>query len=145
MDELDAVAPTARASSRALRERVGVAIEADDARRAGFEQRARVAAEADRAVDEQPAALGRRKLQDFGGHDGDVLGAPSNAELRQRARVVVGVRVALQLGEEAIVVPDVEVVELAEHVDVAGHRRGVAQARGDEHAALRVELAVWPK
>ena len=56
-------------------------------------------------------------------------------------RVVVGVRIALQLGLQAIVVPGVEVVVLAEDVDVAGDRRRLAQARRDQHASLRVELA----
>ena len=35
-----------------------IAVEADKARRAGFENRAGVSTEADRAVDEQTAALG---------------------------------------------------------------------------------------
>ena len=53
-----------------MRERVEIAIEADDARRAGLEQRARVAAEADRAVDEQAAALGPQvAASDLGGQD----------------------------------------------------------------------------
>ena len=124
MHELDAIAPRRQRLAGEL-ERVAVAIEADEPRRARFEQRARVAAEADRAVDEEAAAFGLQHLEHLGGHDGHV--GASNPELRQRARVVVGVRLALQLGEEAIVVPDVEVVELAEHVDVAGHRRGLAQ------------------
>ena len=124
--QLDAIAPRRERLARA-RERVAIAIEADEPRRARFEQRARVAAEADRAVDEQAAAL-RPQLLQRPRRSGRAR-ASSNPELRQRARVVVGVRLALQLGEEAIVVPDVEVVVLAEHVDVAGHRRGVAQAR----------------
>src|SRR5438128_7797602 len=37
-------------------------------------------------------------------------------------------------------VPDVEVVVLAEHVDVAVHRRRFAEPRRNEHTALRVEL-----
>ena len=39
------------------RQRVGVAIDPDQPRRAGFEHHARVAAEADRAIDEDAAAL----------------------------------------------------------------------------------------
>ena len=69
--ELDAVAPRRQRFARAG-ERVEVAIEADEARRAGFEQRARVAAEADGAVDEQAAVLGTEVLEDRGGHDRDV-------------------------------------------------------------------------
>ena len=97
--------------ARAQRQRVAIAIEADEPRRARFEQRARVAAEAHRTIDEDAAAFRTQLPQHFGGQDRDVRA--SNPELRQRARVVVGVRLALQLGEEAIVVPDVEVVVLA--------------------------------
>src|SRR5439155_2724800 len=55
--ELDPVAPWGqrRASDG---ERVEVAVEANQARRAGFEQRACMSAEADGTVDEQTAALG---------------------------------------------------------------------------------------
>ena len=69
--ELDAVAPR-RERVAGARQRVEIAVEADDARGARFEQRARMAAEPDRAVDEQPALLGAQILQDFGGHDRDV-------------------------------------------------------------------------
>ena len=125
-----------------LRQRVLVAIEADDARRARLEERARVAAQADRAVDEQPAALRLQLAQHFRGEHGNVAPrAGRHTPNSDSARVVVGVRLALHLGEEAIVVPDVEVVVLAEHVDIAGHRRGLAKANRNEHAALHVELA----
>ncbi len=62
-----------------------------------------------------------------------------NSDSARASSSVYGSRCSLR--EEAIVVPDVEVVDLAEHVDVAGHRGGVAQADRNEHAALRVELA----
>jgi hypothetical protein len=39
-----------------------------------------------------------------------------------------------------IVIPHVEIPDLAEDVDVAGHRRGVAQTHWNEDAALHVEL-----
>ena len=77
--ELDAVAPRRQRLARA-RQRVEVAIEADDARRARLEQRARVAAEPDRAVDEQPAPLGAEMLQDLGGHDRDVRHQMPNSD-----------------------------------------------------------------
>ena len=109
--ELDAIAPRrerfarASASASASRSRPMTRVAPR------FQERARVAAEADRAVDEDAAALGLQMLQHFGGQDRDV--AVSNAELRKRARVVVGVRLALQLGEEPIVIPHIEVVVLA--------------------------------
>ena len=56
VNELDAVAPR-RQRFTGAGERIEVAIEPDEARRARFEQRARVAAEADGAVDEQAAAV----------------------------------------------------------------------------------------
>src|SRR5437762_2332340 len=71
MYELDAVAPRRERFAR-LRQRVEIAIQADDPRRAGFEQRAGMAAQADRAVHEQPALLGTKALQDFGGHHRNV-------------------------------------------------------------------------
>src|SRR5213083_2223985 len=67
-------------------------------------------------------------------------GASSDAELREGARVFVGERLPLKLGQEAIVVPDVERVDLAQHIDVAAYHRRVAEARGYEHAPLGVEL-----
>jgi len=42
------------------------------------------------------------------------------------------------------VVPHVEEVDLAQHVDVSGHRRGITKPQGDQHAPLRVELAGLP-
>jgi hypothetical protein len=57
VDELDPVEPGAERFARA-RERIGIAIESDEAGRAVFEDRAGVAAEADGAVDEEAAALG---------------------------------------------------------------------------------------
>ena len=46
----------------------------------------------------------------------------------------------LEPGLQAIVVPGVEVVVLAEDIDVARDRRRFAQARRDQHASLRIEL-----
>ena len=63
-----------------------------------LEQRLRVAAESDRAVDEESAALGLQVLQRFGGEDGTCAAQIPNSD--KRARVVVGVRLALQLGEK---------------------------------------------
>ena len=46
-------------------------------------------------------------------------------------------RLALQLREEAVVVPDVEVSSWPKHVDVARHAGGFAQPRMNQDAALR--------
>src|SRR5262245_50684513 len=61
MHQLDTLAPGCERCTRS-RERVGVAVEADHARGAGVEQGPGMTAEADRAVDEQAAALGPEKL-----------------------------------------------------------------------------------
>ena len=61
---------------------------------------------------------------------------PLNPELRERACVVIAERLALELRGEALVVPHLEVVELADDVDLARHRGRVAQPRLNEHAAL---------
>ncbi len=45
-----------------------------------------------------------------------------------------------RLRDEALVVPDLEVVVAAENIDLARHARAFAQPRMDEHAALSVEL-----
>ena len=142
--ELDAIGPRRQRRRAPAASACAIAIEADDACRAGFEQRARVAAEPDGAVDEQAAALGLQVAAAL------PRSARARAPLKCRtptsARAsssVYGSRCSLR--QEAIVVPDVEVVDLAEHVDVAGHRRGLAQADRNEHAPLRVELAGLPE
>ena len=57
-----------------LRESVEIPIDADDARGAGLEHHARVAAKAERAVDEDAAALGRKKLQRLRRHHRNMHG-----------------------------------------------------------------------
>jgi hypothetical protein len=47
-------------------QRLGVAIESQDPRRSRLEQRARMAAETYRAIDEQPASRGRKERHRFG-------------------------------------------------------------------------------
>ena len=87
VDQLHAVGPRGERRAGAC-ERVGVAIQADEARRASFEQRARVAAEADGAVDEQAAATRLQELERFGGHDWNVglrHQMPNCASARHRA------------------------------------------------------------
>ena len=60
--------------------------------------------------------------------------------LGQRAGVVVRERIARELGDEALVVPDLEMVVLAEHVHFARHARRFPQSRMNQHAALVVEF-----
>src|SRR5690606_13536214 len=60
-----------------------------------------------------------------------VRASSSDAVLGQRPRVLVAERLALELAEEPIVVPHFQIVVLADHVDFAGHRRRLAQARVD--------------
>src|SRR5438067_1336551 len=67
MDEIRFRGPRLERLSR-LRERIGIAIDADDARGAGFKHRACVAAEADRAVHEDAATPGQQKAQGFRRH-----------------------------------------------------------------------------
>ena len=58
----------------------------------------------------------------------------------ERARVVVGERLALQLGDEPLVVPHVEEIVLAENVDLAGHPADSRSREWMSDASLRVEL-----
>ena len=136
--QLDAIAPRRERLARA-RERVAIAIEADE--RASRPLRAARA----RGRRGRPCSRRTGRRARAAGYcstsavmTGNVRHQMPNSDSARASSSVYGV--ALQLGEEAIVVPDVEVVVLAEHVDVAGHRGGVAQAHGDEHAPLRVEL-----
>ncbi len=94
--QLDAIAPR-RQRFAGAGERVEVAIEADEARRARFEQRARVAAEADGAVDEQAAvAFGpQSSSSDLGGHDRDVGHQMPNSESARASSSVYGSRCSL--------------------------------------------------
>ena len=94
MHQLDAVAPGRERFARA-RERVGIAIEADDARGAGFEQRARVAAESDGAIDEQAAALGPQELDDGRGHHGHVRHQIPDSDNARASSSVYGSRCIL--------------------------------------------------
>ena len=102
-----------------------------------------MAAETDGAVDEQAAALGLQVAQRFGGQHGNVGDQIPNSESARASSSVYGSRCSLH--QEAIVIPDVEIADLAEHVDVARHRGGIAQADRNQHAPLRVELADCPK
>src|SRR5581483_6779843 len=75
--ELDAIAPRRERVARD-RERVGIAIDADEARSAAGEQRTRVAAEADRAIDEDAAAPRLQLLEDLGGEHRFVRQMPNS-------------------------------------------------------------------
>ena len=94
MHQLDTVAPGRERFARA-RERVAIAVEANHARGAGFEQRARVAAESDGAIDEQAAALGPQEPQHLRGHDRDVRHQIPNSDNARASSSVYGSRCIL--------------------------------------------------
>ena len=71
--QIDAVGEGRQGRTRE-RQRLVVAIEADDARRARLEQRTRVAAQAHGTIDEDAARFRAQLTQDLGGQDGDVNG-----------------------------------------------------------------------
>src|SRR5712691_4801635 len=62
--------------------------------------------------------------------------------LRKPQSVLVRPLIARELLREAFVVPDLEVIDLAEHAYIADDRRAVAQQLGHDDATLRVELAL---
>src|SRR6478609_7892355 len=53
----------------------------------------------------------------------------SDSVLRECSGVVIGERLTLELADEPVVVPDLEVLRLPEDVDLARHAGGIAQAR----------------
>ena len=61
--------------------------------------------------------------------------------LRQLQAVLVGPWVAQQLLREALLVPDFEVIDLAEHAHIADDGCAVAQLLRNDDAALAVEFA----
>src|SRR5579864_3037705 len=61
-------------------------------------------------------------------------------QIRKRARVVVCKRITLQLGHEALVVPDLEMIHLTEYVDFADHRRRLTKPRRNDDTALAVNF-----
>jgi D-serine deaminase-like pyridoxal phosphate-dependent protein len=91
VDELDAVAPR-RERFGGAGEGIEVAIESNQPRRSGFEQRAGVAAETDRAVDEEAAVFGAEKLQNLGGHDRHVRHQIPNSASARASSSVYGSR-----------------------------------------------------
>ena len=62
------------------------------------------------------------------------------AAIRQRPRVVVGKRLALQFCDEPLVVPHFKKIELAEHIDFPDHRRRLAQPSRNHHTPLAVDF-----
>ena len=62
----------------------------------------------------------------------------------QRLEVLVGDRAGLQILEESCVIPDFEIIEIAEHVHLALHLRGLPQNRLHQDAPLRVQLDDLP-
>lgn len=64
--------------------------------------------------------------------------------LRERPCVFIGKRLALELGDESVVVPHLEKLHLAEHVDLANHAGGFTETRWNQDASLEVELRDQP-
>ena len=110
-----------------------------------FEQHPRVAAEADRAIDEHAAALRVQERPHLVEQNRNVprffhrlhAQIPKSDE---RRGVVIGERLGEQPRDKPLVVPDLEKGLLPQHVDFARHQRALAQPRLNQHAALRIEL-----
>jgi len=64
-----------------------------------------------------------------------------DAVLRQSQSVLVGPCFALELLEEPLIVPDLEILDATEHTDVADDRRALTEMRWDDDATLVIELA----
>src|SRR6188474_3081536 len=71
---------------------------------------------------------------------GSCIDPHSDSVFGQSETVLVGPRFALQLLEEALVVPDFEIIDPAEHADVADDGRAVAQMWWNDDAPLAVEF-----
>ena len=101
-----------------------------------------MAAEADRAVDEEAAARRLEQRQRLRDEDGRVLRGHRqipNSDSARASSSVYGSR--CMLGDEPLVVPDVERSRSGRNVDVADHPGRVAQPRMDDDAALRRRFA----
>src|SRR6266540_2199301 len=64
--------------------------------------------------------------------------------LRKPKPVFIGPSVAPELLDEALFVPNLEVVDASEHSHVADDGGAVAEMGSDDHAALHVEFAGLP-
>src|SRR6266513_5077152 len=69
-------------------------------------------------------------------------GVPSYPMLRKLEAVLVCPLIARELLREALFVPHLEVIDLAEHAHIADDRRALAQQRRDDDAPLAIELAL---
>jgi hypothetical protein len=85
VDQLNAIAESRQGFARD-RQSVEIAIQPEHAVRSRLEQRAAVAAEADRTVDEHAAARGLELLQHFGDHHGLVRGRHRHRQIPNSAR-----------------------------------------------------------
>ncbi len=94
VNQLHAIAPRRQRLARQF-ERVLIAIEADEPGGPGFEQRPRMAAEPDGAVDEQAAAFGPQELEHFGRHDRDVGRQIPNSDSARASSSVYASRCSL--------------------------------------------------
>jgi hypothetical protein len=128
---------------RSDRKRRGIPIETYHPRGARFEHCQRVAPHPDCAVHEDAAFLRLQELQHFARQDRLMqphMKYASESEGGERPAVFVCERFALQLRDGPLVVPNFEIVVLAEHVYFADHRRRLTEPRGYHHAPLGVDL-----
>src|SRR3989442_15942155 len=68
-------------------------------------------------------------------------GSPSYSVLRELHAVLVRPLIARELLREALFVPHLEVIDLAEHAHIADDRGAVAKQLRDDDAPLAIELA----
>src|SRR5262249_5674659 len=98
------------------------------------------------AVDEDAAARRREQLEHLPHHDGPMQCAHgSYPVLRHLEAVLIEPGVAGDPLCEALLVPDLEELDLAEDADFADYGRAVAQLLRQHHAALSVEVAGLPE
>ena len=69
-----------------------------------------------------------------------LLNDPLDSMLRHPKTIVVRPRLALELLHEALLVPDIEIVDSAEHADIADNGAALPQMGGDPDPPLRIEL-----
>src|SRR5687768_16388129 len=86
-------------------------------------------------------------LEHLGDHDGfmrqDSPREPrprSDSVFRQPQAVLVGPGFALKLLEESLIVPDLQILDAAEHSNVAYDRRALTKMRRNDDAPLTIEL-----
>ena len=106
-----------------------------------MEHRLRVAAISHRAVHEYATTRRCQMFEHLGHHDRLVHDISLNAMLGKAEAILVRPRFAMQLLEESLLVPHLEVVDPSEYPDRPDDRGALAQVRRNHHASLHVQLA----